>query len=514
MNAPEHPDQPVLEARHITKTFRGFKALDDVSFDLRAGEVHGLMGENGAGKSTLIKTLTGFHAPDAGELRLAGNAARFTSPRESQAAGIAAVYQEINLIPERSVAENIMLGREPRIARTIIDRRRLNAEADALLARYGIGVNARTRLAGLGLGMQQMIAITRAVALGARVVILDEPTSALSGSEVDLLFDLVNRLRDDGVATLFVSHRLSECYALCDRLTVLRDGKHIRTGTPEELPRTELVTAMLGHEREAEVARGEGRDLSAEPRVLSTQDLCWRDRVRDVSIDVHAGEVVGLVGLLGSGRTETFKAIFGATRAEGGRITLDGTPLTRHTPAVSIGRGIAFLPEDRRAEGIFGRLPIRENMTATTLGALGRFGLVSRRRQVALVDEFVDELSIKCSGANQPISELSGGNQQKVLLARCLATRPRALLLDDPTRGIDVGAKDEVHAVIRRLAGEGIAVLITSSEVEELLTVCDRLIAISEGETAGELEVGGTSAEDVLALLAAAADRNPTRASA
>ncbi|MES1936878.1 sugar ABC transporter ATP-binding protein [Salinisphaera hydrothermalis] len=502
---------PVLEARHITKTFRGFAALDDVSFALMPGEVHGLMGENGAGKSTLIKTLTGFHAPDAGELRLAGEAVTFADPRASQNAGIAAVYQEINLIPERSVAENIMLGREPRIGGLIIDRRRLHAEAADLLSRYGIHVQATAPLKSLGLGMQQMIAITRAIALGARVVILDEPTSALSGSEVDLLFALIHRLRDDGVAILFVSHRLSECYALCDRLTVLRDGRHVCTETTADLPRTALVTAMLGREREAEAAGGARSEARDGPTVLATEDLSWRDRVRDVSLDIHAGEVVGLVGLLGSGRTETFKAIFGAERADAGRIMLEGTPLTRHTPAISIGHGLAFLPEDRRADGIFARLPIRENLTATTLGSLGRFGLVSRGAQRQLVDEFVEELSIKCSGPQQAISELSGGNQQKVLLARCLATRPKALLLDDPTRGIDVGAKDEVHAVIRRLAGEGMAVLVTSSEIDELLAICDRLVAINEGEIAGELDVAGRSADDVLHLLAGAAEHAPAR---
>lgn len=495
-----------LAARDLTKIFGGFKALDGVSLTLHAGEVHGLMGENGAGKSTLIKALTGFHQPDGGGLFMDGQPVHFADPRASQQAGVSAVYQEVNLIPERSVAENISLGHEPRRFGGLIDRPRMHRDVQALLAHHGIQVAPDTRLGSLGLGMQQMVSIARAISLGARVVILDEPTSALSGSEVDLLFQLIQRLRDDGVAILFVSHRLSECYALCDRLTVLRDGRHVCTERTADLPQAALVNAMLGRERDVSDAERQGSARRYdEPAFFQVKHLHWGGRVLDVSLDVHAGEVVGLVGLLGAGRTETFKAAFGAESAERGLIKIGQDSQPAHSPAASISRGMAFLPEDRRAEGIFAGLSIRENMTAPTLSRLGKAGFISRQREAGLVNQFIQRLRIKASGPSQPIAELSGGNQQKVLLARCLSTEPRVLLLDDPTRGIDVGAKDEVHDVIRTLADDGLAVLVTSSEIEELLAICDRLVVMNEGRIHDELATAGLDSDAVLAALARAA---------
>ncbi len=498
---------PVLEVRGVGKSFGAVHALRGVDFAVRAGEVHGLMGENGAGKSTLIKVLTGFHRPDSGAVLLDGREVRPGSPREAQALGIAAVYQEINLIPERSVAENVFLGREPRRG-LLVDRRRMADETARILARYGLAIEPGARLRSLGLGLQQMVSIARTVSLGARVVVMDEPSSALNGAEVEVLFSVVGALRAEGVGVVFVSHRLSECYRLCDRLTVLRDGRSVCSATPAELPREALVAAMLGREV---VPAGAAAPAAAHeapggaPR-LAVRHLRWRNRVRDVSLAVGAGEIVGLAGLLGSGRTETMKATFGAERRGGGEVELAGEALPASGPASgpagSLARGLGFLSEDRRSEGIFPGLSVRENLTAGVLPQLSRFGVISRRRQDALVARHVADLGIRTAGPGQAIAKLSGGNQQKVLLARCLCGEPKAAMLDDPTRGIDVGAKAEVHRAIRAMAEDGLGVLVTSSEVEELLELADRLVVLAEGEVSGGMATRGASPEQVLALFA------------
>ena len=494
---------PVLDAREITKSFGVVQALKGVSFAVEAGEVHGLLGENGAGKSTLIKILTGFHAPDGGEIRVAGAPVRFASPRDARAGGIAAVYQEINLIPERSVAENMFLGREPKRGGFLIDRARMTRDAGAILERYGLPIDPRARVRTLGLGLQQMVSIARTVSLGARVVILDEPTSALTAGEVEILFGAVRRLRAEGIGLVFVSHRLSECYALCDRLTVLRDGRSIRTNAVADLPRAALVSAMIGRAqagpRDGRAARAPSRDGA--PDALAVRGLAWRARVRDVSITIRAGEIVGLAGLLGSGRTETMKAVFGATRPDTGTVAVSGTALEAASPGRSIAAGLGFLSEDRRSEGIFPLLPVRENMTAAILPRLSRRGVLDRAREDALVERYIGELGIRTVGPSQPIGQLSGGNQQKVLIARALAADPRVIMLDDPTRGIDVGAKEEVHRLVRRLAEAGLGVLVTSSELDELIELCDRLVVLSEGAVAGDIDPAAPDALDRLAAL-------------
>ncbi|MEX3949468.1 sugar ABC transporter ATP-binding protein [Paraburkholderia sp. EG287B] len=498
----------VLETLGVSKTFGVVRALRDVSLTLRAGEVHGLVGENGAGKSTLIKVLTGFHQPDSGALTLDGADVAFDSPRAAQGAGVCAVYQEINLIPERSVADNIFLCHEPKRFGILIDRKRMLERAADIVQRYRLAVDPAARLGSLGLGAQQMVAIARGVSLGARVLILDEPTSALSGAEVDVLFEVVDRLRAEGIALLFVSHRLSECYRLCDRFTVMRDGAVVRTGTPAELPRAALIAAMLGRESAGEHAwaeRSGSADADADGTpALAVDHLQWGNRVRDVSLRVARKEIVGLAGLLGSGRTETFKTIFGAQKADGGAVDIAGRALVHANPARSIGRGLAFLSEDRRAEGIFPRLSVRENIVASLLPRISRFGLISRAKEAQVVRESIERLGIKTAGPGALITTLSGGNQQKALIARCLSTRPTVLLLDDPTRGIDVGAKEEVHRVVQELAQEGLAVVVTSSEMEELLALTDRLVVLNEGATEGGIPTAGAHPDDVLAVLAGA----------
>ncbi|MFJ5775221.1 sugar ABC transporter ATP-binding protein [Streptomyces sp. NPDC093094] len=503
--------QAVLEARGVGKRFPGVVALDDVSFTLRAGETHALVGENGAGKSTLIKVLTGVHRPDSGELLLSGKPVQFARPFEAQAAGISTIYQEVNLVPLMSVARNIFLGREPRNRIGLIDFTRMHSEAAALLDGFGITVDPRLPLHTLGLGTQQMVALARAVSVEAQVVVMDEPTSSLEPREVETLFRVIGDLRRRGIAVVYVSHRMDELYRICDRVTVLRDGRHVHTGELAELDRMQLVSMMLGREI-SEVRRhgvtsfgAEGHDIERRP-VLTATGLTRRHQLHGVSLELHPGEVLGLAGLLGSGRSETAKALAGALPLDSGEVRVDGSEVGRFTSASAIRAGVSLLPEDRKAEGIVPGLSVRENIVLAALPRLSRAGVVSRAQQDRVVDVFMKRLRIKASSPEQKVGELSGGNQQKVLLARWLCLEPKVLLLDEPTRGIDVGAKAEVQALIDELAQEGLAVLLISSDIEELVEGADRIVVLRSGSTAGEL-VGEQVSED--ALLAALADHAP-----
>lgn len=498
---------PVLQALGVGKRFPGVVALDDVSFDLRAGEVHALVGENGAGKSTLIKVLTGVHRPDAGELRLAGEPVRFQRPFEAQQAGISTIYQEVNLVPLMSVARNIFLGREPRNRLRLIDFPRMNREAAALLDGFGVRVDPRRPLHTLGLGTQQMVALARAVSVQARVVVMDEPTSSLEPREVETLFRVIEELRARDVAVVYVSHRMDELYRICDRVTVLRDGRHIHTGPLAGLERMRLVSMMLGRDM-AEVRRdgvtgfaADGHDAARTP-VLTAAGLTRRHQLDGVSLALHAGEVLGLGGLLGSGRSETAKALAGGLALDSGEVTVAGKVLRRITPAAAIDAGISMLPEDRKAEGIVPGLSVRENIVLAALPRLSRAGIVSRARQDRVVEIFMKRLRIKASSPEQKVGELSGGNQQKVLLARWLCLEPRVLLLDEPTRGIDVGAKAEVQGLIDELAGEGLAVLLISSDIEELIEGADRIVVLRSGAPAGELAGDAVTEPALLEVLA------------
>jgi ribose transport system ATP-binding protein len=505
---PEPATAPaVLEARGVSKRFPGVVALDDVSFTLRAGETHALVGENGAGKSTLIKVLTGVHRPDSGELLLDGRQMHFARPFEAQQAGISTIYQEVNLVPLMSVARNIFLGREPTSRLGLIDFARMHREAAGLLAGFGVRVDPRRPLHTLGVGTQQMVALARAVSVEARVVVMDEPTSSLEPREVETLFRVIGDLRRQNIAVLYVSHRMDELYRICDRVTVLRDGRHIHTGDLADIDRMQLVSMMLGREvtevwRHGVTAFGdEGHDVARTP-VLTATGLTRRHQLDAVGLELHAGEVLGLGGLLGSGRSETAKALAGALALDAGEITVAGRPMRRTTSARAIRAGISLLPEDRKAEGIVPGLSVRENIVLAAMPRLSRAGIVSRRRQDRIVDIFMKRLRIKASSPEQQVGELSGGNQQKVLLARWLCLEPKVLLLDEPTRGIDVGAKAEVQALIDELAQEGLAVLLISSDIEELVEGSDRIVVLRGGAVAGELtgdQVGESTLLQVLA---------------
>ena len=472
--------------RGIDKRFAGVPALTGASLEVGRGEVHALIGQNGAGKSTLIKILTGYHARDAGEILFDGRSVAFGSPGEAQRAGISTIYQEINLVPFRSVTENICLGRVRRRF-GLLDWRAMHAEAEALLARFGIDVDVRRPVMAYPTAVQQMVAIARAVGFEAALVIMDEPTSSLAEREVEVLFDVIRRLKASGVSVIFVSHKLDELYAVCDRVTVMRDGRTVRAGAMGEVTRIDLVTTMLGRELE-QALRGAGAQQTGAdaPAVLEVRNLQAGPKVRGVSLDVREGEIVGLAGLLGAGRTETARAVFGADPVDGGTILLPGGG-SGHTPADAIRAGLGFVSEDRKLEGIVPGMSVRENLTLALMPQLARGGVVNEAKSRAVADRFIKRLGIRCSGPEQPIRELSGGNQQKVLLARWLCMNPRLLILDEPTRGIDVGAKAEILGLVRELSRGGLGVLMISSELEELVEAASRIFVLRDGHSVAEL---------------------------
>ncbi len=495
----------------VSKTFPGVRALDDVSFALRPGEVHALVGENGAGKSTLIKVLTGVYRPDGGELRYQGEAVSFDTPLDAQKAGISTIYQEVNLVPLMSVARNLFLGREPRNRLGLVDEKRMNTEAAALLTRYGVTTDVRRQLGTLALGAQQMVALARAVMIDAKVVIMDEPTSSLEPREVETLFGVIRELHAQGIGIVYVSHRLDELYQICDAVTILRDGRVVHTGALKDLERIRLVSLMLGRDM-ADVRRagvtgftGEHEVQGAQP-VLRAVGLRNKHKLHGVDLAVRPGEVVGLGGLLGAGRSETLKAIGGALPLDEGTVEVAGVPVKRRTSVAAVHAGVALLPEDRKAEGIVPSLSVRENIVLAVLPRLSRLGLVSESKIDAIVERFMTRLRIKASSPHQRVGDLSGGNQQKVLLARLLATSPKVLLLDEPTRGIDVGAKAEVQALVDELADEGLGVVLVSSDAEELIEGSDRVVVLRDGVVVGTLEGTDVSTDALLRTIAAAAE--------
>jgi monosaccharide-transporting ATPase len=495
----------VIDVRGAWKSFPGVRALRGVDFAVRPGEVHALIGENGAGKSTLIKVITGVYQVDEGDIRLDDKPVSFGSPLEAQDAGISTIYQEINLIPLMSVARNLFLNREPsRFG--VIDSARMKREAYDILKGYGVDVNPARQLRSLGLGAQQMVAIARAVQIDARVVIMDEPTSSLEAREVETLFRVIRRLRDQGIAIVYVSHRLDELYEICDRVTIMRDGETVHVDDMSAVDRLQLVALMLGRDLTDVRAHGATafsahHDVDAEP-VVRAEGLLRAHQLEGVSVDLRPGEVVGLGGLLGSGRSETARAIAGALPLDSGTVSVEGVPLKRRSTAAAIRAGVVMLPEDRKSDGIIPNLSVRENIVIAALPRISRAGLVDTGKQDEIVSFFMDRLKIKASSPEQKVGELSGGNQQKVMLARWLCLHPKALLLDEPTRGIDVGAKAEVQSLIDELAADGLAVLLISSELDELLEGSDRIVVLKDGRVVGELTGDDVTEPALMAALA------------
>ncbi|MET8575679.1 sugar ABC transporter ATP-binding protein [Streptomyces sp. NPDC005012] len=503
--------QPVLEATGIRKQFPGVLALDGVALRLLPGEVHALMGENGAGKSTLIKVLTGVHPADEGTLLVDGRPRTFSDPLQAQQAGISTVYQEVNLCPNLSVAENILIGREPRRF-GLVHWSALERRAAELLTELDLDLDVSAPLGAHSLAVQQLVAIVRAVDVSAKVLVLDEPTSSLDREEVAQLFTLVRRLRDRGVAILFVTHFLDQVFDLCDRVTVLRNGRLVGEYAVEELTPVTLVQRMIGGELAtldelSEQAHEEAAERATGEPLLRARGLGRKGSVEPYDLDVHPGEVIGLAGLLGSGRTEAARLLFGADSADAGQVTVDGETVGLRTPRHAIARGIAFCSENRKAEGVFAELTVRENLVLALQAARGWTRPLSRARQDELTRRWIDALDIRPADPEAQLRNLSGGNQQKVLLARWLLTEPRLLILDEPTRGIDVGAKAEIQKLVARLAADGTAVLFISAELEEVLRLSHRVAVLRDHRMVATLVNDDSVTPDrILATIATGAD--------
>lgn len=499
----------LLQLRGITKRFVGVTALQGVDFTLRAGEVHALLGENGAGKSTLIKVLTGVHPSDEGTIALAGVPIRPTSPKEAEHAGISTVYQEVNLIPGLSVAENIALGRQPgRLG--FINWQAVRRRARAALARLELDCDVDAELGSLSVALQQMVAIARALDLQARILVLDEPTASLDEKEVGELFSVMRRLRGEGLGILFVTHFLDQVYAISDRLTVLRNGRLVGEYATTALPRLALVGKMLGREVSNDAGRAAAprpSQSAAESPLLETRQLARRGAVHPLNLALHRGEVTGLAGLLGSGRTETARLLFGLDAADGGELRVRGTPVRLTSPRDAVRMGFAFCSEDRKTEGLLPNLSVRENLIVALQAKQGAWRTLSRAEQESLCTHYIAGLRIKTPDAETPIRNLSGGNQQKVLLARWLATKPELIILDEPTRGIDVGARAEIEQLIARLSAEGLAVLLISSEIEEIVRTCSRVLVLRERRLTGAASGADVNPARLMQMMAGTHER-------
>jgi len=499
-------DGPLLQLRGVRKLFPGVIALDGVDFALRRGEIHALMGENGAGKSTLIKVVTGVHRRDGGEMLLEGTPIDPRSPLEAQRLGISTVYQEVNLIPTLSVAENIFLGRQPRRWRRI-DWRRVHDRSRQALARLHLEIDVTRPLSSYSIAIQQMVAIARALDVRARLLILDEPTSSLDPGEVARLFAVLRRLRDDAMGVVFVSHFLQQVYAISDRITVLRNGALVGEYKTAELSREQLVAKMMGRELaefESQAHDSQGPEKKARRAFLSVRNFGRAGGLQPLDLVIDEGEVVGLAGLLGSGRTQTARLLFGIDKADSGEMTIDGNPIRLSSPREAIRRGLAFCPEDRKTAGIVADLSVRENIVLALAARNSVFRSLSRKRQNEIADRFIAHLGIVTPDTEQPIRNLSGGNQQKAILARWLAANPRLLILDEPTRGIDVGAKAQIQRLTLLLVKEGMSILFISSELEEVVRVSDRVAVLRDRAKVAELSGAQISEQSIMRAIAQA----------
>ena len=498
----------VLTMRGICMTFPGVKALDHVDFTLRKGEIHALMGENGAGKSTLIKCLTGINDFEAGEIHVDGiqGTVKNHSTLDAQNVGISTVYQEVNLCPNLSVAENLYIGREPMTPFHTIDRKAMMRKAAELTQRLDIKVDVAQNLENYSLAIQQMIAIARAVDMDCKVLILDEPTSSLDDSEVEKLFKLMTMLRSKGVGIVFVTHFLEQVYAVCDRITVLRNGTLVGEYPIADLPRVKLVAAMMGKDFDdlADIKPEGSQDFSNASMVIEAKGLSHKGTIKPFDLNIRKGEVIGLTGLLGSGRTELARAIYGADKSQTGTLRVKDQEVKINQPIDAMNLGMGLLPDDRKAEGIIGDLSVRENIILAMQAKRGMFRQISRAQQEKIADEYIRLLQIKTATRETPIKQLSGGNQQKAILGRWLATDPDFLILDEPTRGIDIGTKTEIQKLILKLAGEGKSIMFISSDIEEMLRTCNRMAVLRDGAKVGEID-GDLSQERVMAAIAGGA---------
>ena len=485
---------PAIELRGVHKSFGGVRAVRGADLALAGGEIHALVGENGAGKSTLVRMIGGVHQPDEGEVVVGGETVVLHSPADARARGVAVIYQEPALFPDLDIAENIYMGRQPR-GRLGIDWREMYREVDELIASLGVKLDAKTPVQGLSVADQQLVEIAKALSLDAQVVVMDEPTAALSSRETEQLFRIARELRERGVAVLFISHRLEEVFELADTVTVLRDGGHVVTAPASELDTEALIRHMVGRDL-GELFPKEEAEIGAP--LLEVRGLTRQGVFHDVSLTVRRGQIVGLAGLVGAGRTEVARALFGIDPIDAGEVLLDGRPLSIKSPSDAVKAGMAFVPEDRQHQGLVLDMAIEPNTTLPILRRLTKLGLILRRRERELAKAQTERLQVKAAGLEVPAASLSGGNQQKLVLAKWLATDPALLILDEPTRGIDIGTKAEVHRIVSRLAGQGLAILLILSELSELLAMADRISVMHEGRVTGEFARAEANQEAIM----------------
>ena len=499
--------RPILSVVHAKKSFGAVQAVVDGSIDLYRGEAHGLVGENGAGKSTLVKMLAGVHQPDSGTLEINGAPVQLVGPAAARDAGIAVIYQEPTLFPDLDVAENVFMGRMPRRGGGRIDRPAMRDQVRAVLRRLDVRLDPDRIARGLSIADQQIVEITKALTLDARVIVMDEPTAALSAAEVSRLFRVIEALREDGAAVLFISHRLDEVFETCQRVTVMRDGRSVLAKEASALSTDQLVRAMVGRDLEA---RPEAAGSAPGDVVLGVQRLTREGKFVDISFEIRAGEIVGLGGLVGAGRTEIAEAIFGIERYDAGGVTIAGNPLRKGSPTAAMQAGIALVPEDRRQHGLVMPESIERNIILASLARVRRHGLIAGGVSREFATSWAARLQVKYGRISDPVSTLSGGNQQKVVLAKWLSRRPALMIVDEPTRGIDVGTKAEVHRLLIDLAREGVAVMVISSELPELLLLSDRILVIREGRLVHEFSAEEATEESVIAAAAGAYEASAT----
>lgn len=492
-------DDFVLEMRQITKSFPGVLALNNVSFACRRGEVHALVGENGAGKSTLMKILAGAFQPDGGQIVLNGRPVQLRHPNEAQAHGISIIYQDFNLLPHLSVMENIFIGNEPRTRAGLLDWRAMRRQAQALLNRLGVSLDLQARVGRLTVAQQQMVEIAKALSREAAIVVMDEPSAVLAGHELERLFEIINTLKNQQVTIIYISHRLDEVFYIADRVTVLKDGQWMHTSDVTEVSKPQLISLMVGRTLD-ETFPPRAPTNGDSPVVLEVRQLSRRGQLEDVSFTLHQGEILGLAGMVGSGCTAVARAIFGADPVDNGAILLDGQPVQTGQPRRAIKAGLAFVPEDRKSQGLVMIMSVRKNVTLPILNRLQSLGWLNKSQERTIVQNSINELAIKTPDPDQQVQYLSGGNQQKVVLAKWLATRPRVVILDEPTHGIDVGAKAEIYGIMRQLAASGTAILMLSSELPEIIGMSDRILVMRSGRITGELAGSEATEEKILTL--------------
>lgn len=488
---------PMLETRGISKAFPGTQALLDVSFQVLPGEVHALVGENGAGKSTLMHILSGVLEPDSGETLIQGDKVKIHHPKEAQDLGIGTVFQELSLIPNLSVAENVFPNRAPTRSGGLVNWGVLYSRTEDLLEPFQVDINPKTLVRHLNVSAKQIVEIAKALSLEAKILLLDEPTAALSPDEVHILFKLIRHLKESGLAIVFISHRVQEIFEIADRVTILRDGERVGTFEISELSPDQMVQLMVGRALQDLEVQKETQKLG---EILRVEGLSREKVFQQVSFSLHKGEILGLAGLKGAGRPEVARAIVGADKLSAGRIFIEGKPVTIHSPVDALKYGIGYLPEERKLQGLFLHLPVFNNIVVADLKRFSRYGIMNRQREKATANQYVDQLDIRTPSVEQLVGRLSGGNQQKVMLAKWLLTNPKILIVDEPTHGIDVGAKVEIHALLNELSQQGVGILLISSELPEILSLADRIIVMHEGRITGELPASEATEENIISL--------------